>query len=391
MGHALGVIARLVRMGWKPSYDDIHAHLLIGATHPELGTVTTDAGMGTLEWISPPSSSMLDVARWREQTLDLLVICAREIGEVILGVGRQPLTRGTRDHWVPKGRYEYLVTRFGERIHHIPETASQQVHLGCRGTDDTVELLDDFLALSGVLTALAANASVFHGAMHPNALASRQRIWQEFAPERVGVPAQPFRTLARLTGWMCASEYLFRKEEVGGITSYTLEGQPFATCESVLSANGAFGGHARCHEACLWQDARARYVFGTVEVRSCCQQPQSAGLALPALCLGLAENRTDRRALIDEHPWSAWQASRNAAADHGIMASVGAIPIHAILLDALAIAESGLRSRGLGEEILLEPLRDRLDRGEPPAWDQIQAVLEGGIPRLLRRFAYRER
>jgi glutamate--cysteine ligase len=51
----------------------------------------------------------------------------------------------------------------------------------------------------------------------------------------------------------------------------------------------------------------------------------------------------------------------------GLAARAGTVPVAALAERMLAIAERGLAARGLGEGRFLDPLRERLARGENPA------------------------
>jgi hypothetical protein len=57
------------------------------------------------------------------------------------------------------------------------------------------------------------------------------------------------------------------------------------------------------------------------------------------------------------------------------------LPLLAELLD---IAESGLQKRGLGEEIFLLPLQERLAARRSPADRAVALFQEGGVSKLLK-------
>ena len=137
-------------------------------------------------------------------------------------------------------------------------------------------------------------------------------------------------------------------------------------------------------------DARARFIFGTVEVRPCCQKPQWMRLAMPALILGLAENRAARRALVDRFGWQEWRMLRIYGARYGMSAYIGGeTPIQRLVAEELIpAARAGLLARGQGEEVLLTPL-DRVLKDGSPGLHQRIVFDHRGIRGLVDEFGYR--
>lgn len=387
MGKAENILWYLVNgLGWEGVFDDQDSALLVGARW-EHGEVTTDAGLGTLEWVSPPAESLLDLEDARRKTLDFVIDAAMFNRQRILGVGRQPLTPPSRDAWYPKGRYAMLTDRFGSRIHQATVCASTQTHVGTRSLSEQLMLTRAFLAASGALTAMAANASVYEGRAHPDRLASRQFFWQDFAPaDRVGVPPYFPTDPAEYADLLAGLDCVFRSDQKG---DYRLSWVPFREeMVGIDPASERFRRNAMMIEGTYWLDARPRFPFGTVEVRPCCQQPQGTGLAFPALILGLAENGAAFQAWVALASWEDWRMSRDAAARHGMACRVGKYSMRELAGRLIEIAREGLHARGLGEEVFLQVLEQRLVEG-PPALHQIAAFEKGGMKELVRQFSYR--
>ncbi len=382
-GDMLPVLLSLVeKKGWQPQLDDVTL-AVVGASHPDYGVVTTDAGSSIMEWASPVNASLFCLAEGRAKVIQKINALTHDEPQFLLGTGRHPLLKGSAAHWAPKGRYKVLTEAVGTKVHVATEMASQQVTIDGLDAADSIKLLDDFLAISPLLNALTANSSVYHGRVHPAKLASRQLAWRKLAAERTGIPDQPYRSFEKLARRLWNSVYLFRHAGAGKYEAVKAIFGDYLT----NGARGELSAHLLVHEGCMWEDARWRFKIGAVEMRQCCQQPKEAGMAVPALMFGLAENRSDRETLVAQFGWDKWRQARDQAARFGMYAKVGNVPIKHLLKQMLIISESGLKSRRLKEEVLLEPLFERLQRGSPPALNQIKAFKYGGITGLIKKFA----
>ena len=390
MGHCQPMIDYLIRheSGWTPHFDEMWRDVLIGARHDQYGELKMEAGCGTLEWASPPSSNLHRLAELRREIVNLLVATAERFRLFMLGTGRQPCTRGCKATAVLKYRYEFFYRRFGRAFDLLHEINSQQVQVECRDPEEMVLLTNDLLMLTGFLTALAANSPIYWNKVGTLA-ASRVSAWDEYAPGRVGIPDRPYIDLRDLCQEMWKAEYIFGPDDKRD--GYRLYGRPFGEVVSRQPMpKRLFRQHAFCHEGCRWEDTRPRACHGTIENRCDCQQPQWMGVSLPALILGLVENHIGRRSLLNLYDWRTWKRTRWTAAEFHFLAPIGNQHLGDLLPDLLDIAKIGLQIRGQGEEDLLEPVRQLIEeRKHPPAVDQILAFQNGGIKELIERFAYR--
>ena len=120
---------------------------------------------------------------------------------------------------------------------------------------------------------------------------------------------------------------------------------------------------------------------GTLELRSACMQPISEAMTVPAFHLGLAGRRKEFAQLLDgaqiyregytpvelrklfvRRKWPAF-ADRKEIQD--------------LLVDLVDIAKAGLKDRGYGEEVLLEPLEERAVLMQSPALQMLRGIESG--------------
>jgi gamma-glutamylcysteine synthetase len=144
------------------------------------------------------------------------------------------------------------------------------------------------------------------------------------------------------------------------------------------------------HEHYIWNSARLRVAYGTVEIRPACQQPWEEQMAAAALGVGLIEASVEidafvRSALGAEY-WSLMRTYHRQVIRTGLVAPQ---PAPDFLTQIVAMAEEGLRRRRLGEERFLAPIYQRLDRHLNPAQRTYYIFQADGVAGLLRRAAIR--
>jgi hypothetical protein len=160
------------------------------------------------------------------------------------------------------------------------------------------------------------------------------------------------------------------------------------------------------HDKTVQHSSRPRALLGTVEQRSGCQQPWSDHMVVSALSLGMVESApaleqcllrhcatADSKhiaasSLSDEvhfaeHVWPRMLRLHADTVRCGLALSDGEAWALPLLQEVLDLAHQGLRGRGLGEEVYLEPLFGRLTRRRNPGQEVALVFKESGLPGLL--------
>jgi gamma-glutamylcysteine synthetase len=144
------------------------------------------------------------------------------------------------------------------------------------------------------------------------------------------------------------------------------------------------------HEHYIWNSARLRVAYGTVEIRPACQQPWDEHMAAAALGVGLIEAGREIYLYVQDalgkDYWSTMRTYHRQAIRSGLAAPQ---PAPNFLPTIVEMAAEGLRGRGLGEELLLAPIYHRLERNLNPAQRASRVFQSDGISGLLRRTAIR--
>ncbi len=340
-----------------------------------------EVGKGTVEIGVGPRRSLTELAEDLVPALRLVGGVAREAGYRLLGYGIQPRTPPANDLLTPKVRYEALVRAIGLGWLRWTVTASDQVHVDV-GRDELVRAMNAMNGCSGALIALCANSSIYGG--RPGAASGREALSARVSgePFRNGAVPRRFVDAEDYVRWTVGFRALVLPDGRGGFVEPAM---PFA---KRLARRGPDLEEWLYHEHYLWPSARPRARLGTLEIRPACQQPE-ASFAAAALSVGLVEANAEVASYLDEtfpgvEGWRALLAYRRRAVGHGIKAEE---PSPGFLSTLADLAAAGLGSRGLGEEPMLDPIRDRLERREGPA-DRAKALLRtGGTDRLVDALA----
>ena len=150
------------------------------------------------------------------------------------------------------------------------------------------------------------------------------------------------------------------------------------------------------HDHYIWHSARLRTAYGTVELRPACQQPPHELMAATALYLGLVEGREEITDYVQSalapagkekgnpHPLSECWPRMRQYHEKVVRAGLAAPePVPDFLADILELVAAALARRGHGEEGMLAPLWQRLERRENPAQGVRRVFAEEGLEGLI--------
>lgn len=120
---------------------------------------------------------------------------------------------------------------------------------------------------------------------------------------------------------------------------------------------------------------------GTVELRSACMQPVSEIMTVPAFDLGCKESMDELETLL--HQSKLYQQGyspselRELFVRRGLPGFVDRDKLRHLLEQVVELAEQGLKKRGLGEEHMLAPLKERARRLSSPALELVVGLNRG--------------
>jgi gamma-glutamylcysteine synthetase len=364
--------------GLEPRYEP--GELLVEA-QGERVRYSLEVGRGTFELSLGPCQDLWELLRLSQEALARAAQAAASSGMSLLGFGIQPRTRPSPRQMTPRRHYQALHRALGPAWLGLTTTAAEQVHVDITRSE-LLAAVNGLNLLAGCITALCANSSV-HSGRAGWALAGREAILSALGEHRYGMLPGPMQSvealIAHLSSYRC----------------YVLpEGNGYRRVRGSFLEHVRNGGdgHSRrqrfedflWHEHYIWNVARARPQYSTIEVRPACQQPGDAQLAASALALGLVESLPQAVGFLADRlepdPWPAMAAYRREAIRLGLGAQE---PVPELLSSLLHLAEAGLARRGRGEQRFLAPLWERLARRESPGQVARRTLRSRGMPALL--------
>jgi gamma-glutamylcysteine synthetase len=360
----------------RVKYDDGTPNLIVELLGDDY-SYAIEVGRGTIEINTRPCVHLFEIQQILEQSIQQVVRVASHLGWLALGYGIQPKTPPSLALMTPKQRYQSLYRAMGEEWLWYTVTASDQTQLAIRRSE-ALALLNYGNLVAPVIIALCANSPVYGGGVSPYCSSREGRHLSIQAQEhRHGIPPRPFTDMVDYVATVSQATHLIRRQD-----NWVMPGsQPFTT---YLNEHGADFEAFLFHEHYLWNSARIRAAYGTIEIRPACQQPWAEHGAVMALNTGLIEaaeaiDAYIRNALGAEY-WQQMLDYHRRVIAHGLEAPP---PTAHFLTTIVTLAEEGLTRRGFGEESLLWPIYKRLEQRQNPAQRAKRIFLSDGLRGLL--------
>ena len=362
--------------------------LLVALEGPDY-IFASEVGWATVELITGPRDDLHQLAADHEAAMARLVSAADAEGILVLGCGIQPRAPATVDMMTPKQRYGALHEIIGDPWLTFALTASDQVHVDL-GRSELIPMTNLGNLLCPLTIALCANSGVYGGVDGGHCSG---REWSmgtiQGAAGRHGMPLRPYTSAVDMITALADQQFLIRKED--GVAH--VDGRTFAAYVDAVGPTGdALREAFLVHEHYIWHSARPRAGHATLEFRSACQQPWSGHMAAAALGLGIAEAAPEMMDALRQYAgqadwasalWPAFRAWHSEVVVDGLAAQA---PYPDLVDTMLAMATAGLARRGRGEEIFLDPLRSRANRGQNPAQNARALVAQGGVESIVAAY-----
>jgi len=341
-------------------YDSGNERLIVGVDAADY-KYALEVGVGTIELNTRPCHTLFEIEAIMVEALLPVARLAAQVNWRVLGYGVQPVTPPTLAIMAPKQRYQSLYRAMGAEWLWYTVTASDQCHIAI-GRPELVSMLNFGNLMAPVLIALCANSPIYSGRLSRFCSGREGRMAEIHANEyRHGMPARPYTSMVDYVRTVAQATYLIARtgSEVIPIS------RPFT---DYLREHGPDFAAFLFHEHYIWNSARVRSAYGTIEIRPACQQPWPEQMAAMSLSVGLIEAATEIDAYIQGvlggNYWSIMRTYHQQAIRFGLAAPQ---PAPRFLETIVELATIGLQQRGHGEERFMAPLVNRLDRRLNPA------------------------
>jgi glutamate--cysteine ligase len=356
----------IAALGWDEIRDQDH---LIGLKKD--GESVSLEPAGQFELSGAPVASLHET----KAELERHFADVRRVGEPLgLGfapLGFHPMARRQDMGFMPKSRYvimrRYMPLVGGLGLDMMLRTCTVQVNLDFASEADMVRKLRVGLLLQPVATALFANSPFTEG--KPNGfLSARANVWTDTDPDRTGIPAVFFEDgfgFERYADWLLDVPMYFVAREgklidVAGESFRGFMAGRVAALEGLTATVGDFADHFTT----VFTEVRLKRFL---EMRGADAGSEAMMIAQSAFWVGLLYDDAALEAavqLVGSYDWRTLAAIRSDVPRHGLAAKLTGHTVRDLARAALAISRDGLRARGLGEEVYLDPL-DAIVAGGP--------------------------
>ena len=389
----------LARFGWTPFEE--HGHVI--ALTKGLASVTLEPA-GQLELSGAPVETLHDTCREVGSHLREVREVADELGLGFLGMGFQPKWRRDEMPWMPKGRYrimrEYMPKVGTLGLDMMTRTCTVQVNLDYASEADMVKKFRVSLALQPVATALFADSPFTDG--KPNGyLSYRSHIWTDTDRDRTGMLDFVFEDgfgYERYVDYLLDVPMYFSYRDGEYIDASGKSFRTFLRGElDVLPGALPTIRDWNDHMTTAFPEVRLKKFL---EMRGADGGPWNRLCALPAFWVGLLYDDAALDAawdLVRDFSMAERNALRDDVPRHALKTPVRGGTLRDIAIEALKIADAGLRRRaradscGVDESGFIAPLLEIAEAGETPAERKLalfHGAWNGSVDPVFREFAY---
>ncbi len=402
------MLRHLTQVGWSPVKDKMTGKVVAARKPgPMNDTVAAcETGFCKPEFSlahEPDLFSLRDSVRRLREELEGF---SRKNDVYFLGYGIQPVSRPSQDLMMKQtrtsvwdkvfGANRCIPERDGDDVCLFTVNSASHVHVSVSRAEavDAVNALGGF---TGAQIALTANSSVWKNRVDPDYKCAAEKFWDWWMEDhaRVGIPSRPFEDLEDYSRAIGSFRPVYVKRDGMPIIlkDYETFHEYYASDEAV--GYDTEGNRVRIkpqkadvdlHFTCYWHNARISRYY-TVENRANDQQPPSDMLCIAAITLGLIASAREAAGAIRDYSWEKLQKTRPAACSDGLTNNRIDPSLEELAGRMLELAETGLKSRGLGEEEFLEPLWRRLKDDRCPADEAAEVFGRDGAHGLIENRA----
>lgn len=337
-----------------------------------------------------------------------------EYNHTLTGMGINPYRKYNDSIPIPSERYLMLYhhlksySRYLDKpmyFHNYPEygmfSSASQVQLDVY-RDDLVQTINVFSKIEPIKALLFSNSVLFEENNHITCF--RDALWEYSThginPHNIGMYDVDFKSIDDLQSYQESLNIYCVMRDGAYINFPTMNLYDYFKMESVTGEIYDKGEYREIEIKPCIRDIEYLRPFkfinltfrGTVEFRSVCTQPISDSMSVSAFHLGLKGRLDELEELINNDDviyHKGYNASelRKLLIQDELPSFVDRNGICKLSRDVVDLASAGLEERGLGEEVFLKPLYERIRQHTNPGKNIIDSVNNGvPIEKLIREY-----
>lgn len=343
----------------------------LGLTNP-IGKVTLEPG-GQVELSTDPFYDLITIQQKVTHFENQIAEITNPWNLHWIGLAVNPINKVSDIELIPSTRYQimddFLKSRGSLGTSMMRRTSSVQVNLDYTSEEEAIEMLRAALLLAPISYALFANSPFCEG-KDTGYLSFRGRIWQYTDPSRTGLLPEVFEgdfDFNDYADYLWNEPLMFVQDSKNNYHS----GRGFCLKEIEMGKlPGITCSETNQINAMRELFSEARIKLGYIEIRSIDGLLPDYRYAASAFWLGILYGTSARKEvfkLLGNLSTQDRQVLFSETIKSGLKAHAPKLKLIDICKILVEIAESELKTRGLGEESLLSPLKENLKQNLNPA------------------------
>lgn len=330
--------------------------------------------------------------------------CFEEYNHTLTGMGINPYRKYNKNQPIPSERYLMLYHHLKSsnnyknihmQFHEYPEygmfSSASQVQLDVH-KDDLVKTINIFSKIEPIKALLFSNSVLFDENKHLTCY--RDFLWEYSThgvnPHNIGMYDVDLKDLYDLQSYLESLDMYCVMRNGSYINFPSINVIEYFNKESITGEIYSNGNYEKIEVKPSLDDLKYLRPFkfinltfrGTVEFRSVCTQPIKDSMCVAAFHLGLKDKLNELEELINNDKiiyhkgYTAGELRKLLIQDEipSFIDKQGICKLSKSIVDLSAI---GLEERGLGEEVFIEPLYERIKKHTNPGKDIIKSMHNG--------------
>ena len=329
--------------------------------------------------------------------------CFEEYNHTLTGMGINPYRKYNKYNPIPSERYLMLYHHLKSfknynnlmHFHNYPEygmfSSASQVQLDVY-KDDLVKMINIFSKIEPIKALLFSNSVLFED--NKDVICFRDILW-EFSthgvnPHNIGMYDVDFKNLNDLEAYLESLNIYCVMRDGAYINFPSMNLLEYYKKDYVCGEIYCNGKYREIEIKPCISDIKYLRPFkfinltfrGTVEFRSVCTQPIKDSMSVAAFHLGLKEKLDELHELISNddviyHKGYTAGELRKLLIHEEVPMFINKNDLCNLSKEIVDLAECGLKERGIGEEIFLNPLYERIKQHTNPGKDLITSMNDG--------------
>lgn len=374
-----------------------------------------DCSYNNIEFAMGPEKDLFTINDRFKEYYTFIKESFEEFNHTVTGMGINPYRQYNKEIPIPSERYLMLYHHLESyknyqnppiEFHDYPGygmfSSASQVQLDVN-KKDLVETINTFSKIEPIKALLFSN-SVFYEE-NPMILCYRDLLWENSThginPRNIGMYDEDFKSLEEFETYLQSLNIYCVVRDGSYINFQTMSLNDYFSKENIKGEKYADGHYEDINVKPSIEDIKYLRPFkfinltfrGTIEFRSVCTQPIKDSMTVAAFHLGLNDQLDNLSQLINEdtiiyHKGYTATQLRKLLIQKEIPEFINQEELYKLSKQIVDLASDTLIDRGMGEEVFLKPLYERIRKRTNPGKNIVESIENGNsIEKLIKEYS----